>query len=92
MNISKCRSCGSEIIWAKHSKTNKLAPYDKEPTNNGQWLLERETQLALTDEKENESEVFISRHKNKHDEILGIPGHINHFATCPQANQWRSKC
>lgn len=71
-----CRSCGAAIVWLKHVQTGKLAPIDKWPSAEGDCVinLEAGTYAKLT--KEDRAAY--------HDWL-----HINHFATCPQAPQWK---
>ena len=79
--MSKCRSCGAEIIWIKMA-TGKSMPCDANPikykecapgTNGCQTLVTVDGRVA--------SGLF--------DPDSNRFGYITHFATCPNASQHR---
>jgi hypothetical protein len=38
--VSRCRSCGAEIVWAMHEFTRRRMPLDAEPIEAGNVALE----------------------------------------------------
>lgn len=79
--MSVCRSCGKPIAWVK-LESGKNHPVD----DDGYY--------ELADSKP--GEVFVTdsgkTFKIKEGESYGsIKGRYSHFATCPQANQWRGR-
>ncbi len=75
--MSKCRSCGAEIVWAKHEGTGKIAPLDEPPNPAGNVILFRD---------------YRSRDPVYRIDTLpgGESGRTtNHFATCPDAEAHR---
>lgn len=80
MSVAKCRSCGADIVWAYMMPGGKAAPIDAVSTPNGNVVL-----------------------RNSRG-VVGIVGHVlapgdhrsdteptytSHFATCPDADEWR---
>jgi len=72
--MSTCRSCGAPIVWARHAVTDRVAPIDAEPVEEGNIILDMDS-LTYT-------VGGISYPPG--------PRHTNHFATCPDAARWRS--
>jgi hypothetical protein len=76
LNKSKCRSCKKEVTWA-YTTGGKKAPFEAD--EKGEWVLENGT----------------ARHVGPVPSQLelGAPApeqrYTNHFATCPQAVEWR---
>ena len=74
--IQTCRSCAAFIIWVVTAKGQRM-PLDAAVT-------------AIFDFPEGDDET--TDHPG---EALGgspwymVKGHVSHFATCPQASQWR---
>lgn len=73
MNKSACRSCGAEIIWAI-TPAGRRMPVDAAPDPTGT--------LRLAQEPYNVTVVVAGPSDEE-------PRHRPHFATCPQANEWR---
>ena len=81
--MSKCRSCGAPIIWIT-TKAGKAMPCDAEPIF-----------FDLADMSDKDTKAFV---KENGVIAIGIEnpegqevGHISHFATCPQADRWRTR-
>lgn len=72
-----CRSCGARVVWARHFTTGKSAPIDVEPVDGGN--------VALWPDDDTGDAVY-SIPKNG---ALSGPLRTSHFATCPNAEQWR---
>lgn len=80
----RCRSCGAPIIWAQ-TVNGKAMPIDAEPVPDGNVLLTgrrvetRRGTLAPECRVEGDTPMFPD----------GADRYMSHFATCPQADQWR---
>lgn len=78
MRIDHCRSCGSPIIWTVTSKGKRM-PVDAEPGPDG--LLTLDT-LA--------SGVVVASHASAEQPgLFARERYTSHFATCPEAKEWR---
>ena len=77
-NVQKCRSCGAPVFWVIMLPKQKAAPLNAELDHGGN--------------------VEVRKGKNS-DELYGkVTGpdeerrmFLSHFATCPQADDWRKK-
>lgn len=82
MTTSACRSCSAPIRWARTPK-GKMIPLDAEPNRDGRIRLGHiggeEVALVLTDPAEIAAAEFEG-------EL-----YVSHFATCPQARDWRRR-
>ena len=76
--MSACRSCGARIVWAETEKGRKM-PIDFYPSSEGTIVLRY---------PQGEKQPLA---------IVGVPADAfpredrftSHFATCPQADEWR---
>lgn len=75
--MSRCKSCRAEIIWTKDVNTGRNVPVDADPVPNGNILVDGY-----------ESYVIARSELDQHE---SEPRHLNHFATCPNADRWRNK-
>lgn len=80
--MSKCRSCGAEIKFIK-LKSGKWNPVDTQKHT----LIEGDGNEIIITES---GEVIHGRFASI-DEGANRSGYISHFATCPNANQHRSR-
>lgn len=76
--MSKCKSCGAEIIWVP-TESGKMMPCDAKPISyreddNGSLTLVTSDGRVIKAKADATSDTF---------------GYISHFATCPSANEWR---
>jgi hypothetical protein len=79
-DVSTCNSCSAPVIWAR-TTNGKSMPVDAEPTEQGNVEL-----LPLVAGVRTPEAVVHPQHP------LGAgPLRTSHFATCPHADQWRSK-
>lgn len=78
-NQARCKSCNALIMWLRNDRTGKMSPIDAAPNINGNCLV-------LDDDEHYHVLAKI-------DAIAQDPSRIytNHFATCPEAAQWKSK-
>ena len=76
--MSKCRSCGAEIIWVP-TVSGKNMPCDAKPIpyrediEGGQVIVTSDGRVV----------------RAKVDLTSDTFGYISHFATCPNADKWR---
>lgn len=78
--MSRCRSCGAEIVWAITDHGRKM-PLDAKPyeggSSNGLFVL-------LPDAERAPSAIAVPPAAYEGEEL-----HTSHFATCPDAESWR---
>ena len=78
--IATCRSCDAPIIWAT-SKGGRTMPVDAEPVEDGNVELTERPGAFLGPI----ASVLTGP------SLLGGPLRKAHFATCPEAEQWRRR-
>ena len=78
--MSRCRSCGAEILWVRTERGNKM-PLDAKPVpGDGRNLF------VLRDRNSPEGPLAIAAWGlNPYED----PHYVSHFATCPNAAQHR---
>lgn len=69
MNISKCKSCGADILWAKNAKGVRV-PIDAKTTRVAALAEDPETGEEATEEG-----LYLLAE--------ALTGHTSHWATCP---------
>ena len=74
-----CRSCPAKVIWAV-TERDKPMPVDAEPAAGGNLALET-----------NHNGRVMSRVVPAHLAFGRSDLRLSHFATCPQADQWRRR-
>lgn len=74
--MSRCRSCGAEIIWARTAGKGKLIPLDAEPAERPNGLFK----LMHVGGPDEPPTAFIAS---------GEEVYLSHFATCPNAAEHR---
>jgi hypothetical protein len=75
--VEECRSCKAPIIYAA-TTGGKTMPVDAEPVDDGNVLLRRTTYGGAV------ATVTTAT-------LFSDPLRKSHFATCPDADEWRSK-
>lgn len=83
MNITKCRACGAPIGFIK-SVAGKTIPVDAEPFS---YVQKSNGTLKIVTPN---GEVVSGELPDDPQNATGI-GYISHFATCPEADQFRKK-
>ena len=78
--MSRCRSCGARIIWIP-TTAGKSMPCDPKP------IPYREDPLGSMTIVTNDGRVV----RAKPDASSEAVGYVSHFATCPDADKWRSR-
>lgn len=81
--MSRCRSCGAEIIWVKMQSGKKM-PCDP-PLLPFWWSPKGEHTLITQD-----GETVTGDLDGEPDEVTDV-GRISHWATCPHADNHRRK-
>ena len=76
--MSICRSCGARITWLETAGGNRI-PVDEDPVPNGNIVVVG--RMAKVCKNAAAAETLYP----------GEPRYVSHFATCPQAGQWRKK-
>lgn len=80
--MSKCRSCGAEVLWVKLVPTNRLNPLNPTPTRAGNIrMLGTRKAAAKVLSKADLAEAALAS-----EEL-----YTSHFTDCPNAKQHRSK-
>ncbi len=79
MRIAECRRCHAEIIWCRTGRGKKM-PVDAEPTADGQFVIEGDDHDPLVRRLPNDAAATYTGEK-----------HTSHFATCPNADEFRNK-
>lgn len=83
--MSKCRSCGAEIIWVK-LKSGKV-----HPCNPGYWRYKEDggSDRLITSDGNVVAGTIVKFPEPKE---MGFPkGMVSHFATCPNADKHRRR-
>jgi hypothetical protein len=73
--MASCRSCNADIEWAEWADTGKAVPLDVGAKPNGNLVVVSGKVRRYTHE----------------DAKLGREKRASHFATCPDAKDWRSR-
>jgi hypothetical protein len=75
--VSACKSCRRPIRWVKAAATGKSMPLDRDPVGTGNIVVIDDKAVVFADAGE-----AWEAHPNK-------PRHVSHFATCPDAKEFR---
>jgi hypothetical protein len=76
--MSECRTCGAPILWAK-TERGKNIPLDPEPREDGNLAVASVPGGFLARSITSSAPALLT----------GLPRHVSHFVTCPQAAQHR---
>lgn len=79
MAESKCRSCGALVLWVKMAPSCRWTPLDPVPSATGN--IERKRGKV--------SDRWYGRVVPESERHNHGPLYVSHFATCPQADNWR---
>lgn len=71
--MAACRTCEAPIVWVESQSTGKPMPMDLTPDPKGAFVIIGGKARRATDE----------------DKTLHRPRFTSHFATCPDADQFR---
>lgn len=79
-HVVRCRGCGGPMRWAQNETTGRRVPIDPDPVPDGNLVL-----VALRP-----GATPLVRYLRKHEPVAPTsPRYVSHFATCPQADQFR---
>lgn len=81
MRTGNCRSCAAVIVWAESASGGGRMPVDAEPVAGGNVALTPRAGRSPL------ARVFGADDVPGDDEAR----YTNHFATCPQADDWRNR-
>lgn len=73
--MSKCRSCGAAVVWARMATSGKLSPFQLDEA--GEWVIV--------------DEVASHQGRAPEGIDPAAPRFTSHFSTCPNAGTWRKK-
>lgn len=73
-----CRSCGAEVLWAK-TQQGRAIPLDREPVASGNVEFTGVLDTVRVLAPDGDAVLF------------GGPRYVSHFATCPQADHWKTR-
>lgn len=86
--MSKCKSCGHEIEWARTAPKGQWMPIDPEPVPGGNLSVDRSRWPPVARVlKEGEGSRQLSLEGG--DELGEVLGLVSHFSTCRDAKEWR---
>lgn len=77
--VATCKRCSAEMIWCRTGRGKKM-PVDAEPTAAGLFVLEGDEQDPLAHRLANDAAATYTGEK-----------YTSHFATCPNADEFRQK-
>jgi hypothetical protein len=83
MTVDHCRSCRAPIVWAT-TEQGKAMPIDQGPVDNGNvYFIEQGPTPKVR--------VLSDPQPTLEEDADSADGlrYLSHFATCPQADQWR---
>jgi hypothetical protein len=80
--MSRCRSCGAQILWAFTPK-GKTIPVEVVPSPKGNLRLFRD----YNGQGDNRVEYVSGSELNREAGVL----YVSHFVTCPNAEAWRRR-
>lgn len=83
--VSTCRSCGARIVWTKTEASGGLMPVDAAPAEGGNVLFTGVE--ASTMDGGTIPVARVEAGPPLFDD--GEPRYLSHFATCPDADDWR---
>ena len=75
--MTRCRSCGKEIVFARMATSGKSAPFERDEA--GEWIVV--DGVASHQGKAPENQPTEST----------VPRWTSHFARCAQAASWRKR-
>lgn len=78
INRALCKGCGKPILWIKNP-AGKAEPFDAQPTRI----------LRVEGDRDADGTPVHFLEEGKLFQV--VTGHVNHFVTCPKANDFRTK-
>ena len=81
--VDVCRSCSAEIVWLRIRPGGRRMPVDLEPSPAGNILADLSAAGGVV--------LSAAALRVVKEETPDEPLYVSHFATCPQAGEWRRK-
>ncbi len=82
---SKCRSCGAPIVWTITEAASESMPVDADPSPSGTVRLLEVDNVVIP-----VARVCPDSTRDLFDPSDDGSRHVSHFATCPNADEWRT--
>ena len=82
MIAAPCRTCGAPVVWCLTDK-GKRVPIDLEPTADGNVVV------VDVDPPHTPSAHVLTKNVLAAARECGVPLHLSHFVTCPDADTHR---
>jgi hypothetical protein len=80
--LARCRTCDAPIFWCTFVATGTRAPIDYDPVPDGNIVIVGTAFGGPTIDVVREEAALFGDDR---------PHYTNHFATCPQADEWRRR-
>jgi hypothetical protein len=84
-NYGTCRSCGSQVLWAKSAAKGKPMPLERAPGDGNVALNEFDRAVVFRDH-----EAALEAIDTRDDLPLGET-YVSHHARCPAGQRWSGK-
>lgn len=84
----KCRGCGAPVIWVRMQDSGKRMPVDEDPVL---VLQGHGSDTFVRADGEIVHGIRIGDGYDDYPDDNVIEAYVSHFATCPQANQYRRR-
>ncbi|APE09727.1 hypothetical protein BO226_11340 [Rhodococcus sp. 2G] len=84
-DITKCRTCRAEIVWASTTKGNAI-PLEPEPSPNGNLNV-----YPVPADPRGRIAIVVTNSRRAALAAAGIPLYVSHFLSCPDAAEWRKQ-
>jgi len=78
---SYCRSCGARLLWVETVNGRRM-PLD--------WYPDAHGQMVSTGQTADDGTPVYKVLAHGTEPAPGLARHTSHFATCPQADEWRT--
>jgi hypothetical protein len=85
---ARCRTCGQPIWWATTRLAGQRMPLDADPDPAGQWAIVDADGLPYELDR---AILHLERGDATVANVAGGARWVTHWATCPQAGQWRKR-
>lgn len=81
--VQQCRSCRAPIVWSVTKHAGKRLPLNPKPSPMGNVRVELNSSVLY-------AELVLAAYREA---LLaeGQPLYVSHFATCPNAKNWRNR-
>lgn len=87
--VGACRSCGAPVIWLTIAPGGRRMPVDAEPAEDGTVLADLAAGAGVVLGRADVAQLRAD--EDEHGPEAREPLYRSHFATCPQAGEWRKR-